>query len=233
VPGNLAAALALEQAGEGAVAVDVGYFFTGGRASMRDTMSGGTAASAAGVALDRAYGFRGGRLVDERPARHVHSFTLGTKSLTGFSAGASEHLALPRAYPQLRDVGVYVGFLGPASRALQVMSLPTEIPGVRPLLKAAAGALVKGSTGGPGPEARAKSGSRVVAEARDATGELLASVELRGPNGYTFTGDVIAWGAAQAAAGALLGTGALGPVDAFGLRELEAGCAEAGLAVAR
>jgi hypothetical protein len=40
---------------------------------------------------------------------------------------------------------------------------------------------------------------------------------------------MLAWGADRAAAGALKGTGALGPVDAFGLDELVKGCAEAGL----
>ena len=40
---------------------------------------------------------------------------------------------------------------------------------------------------------------------------------------------MLAWGAERAAAGALKGTGALGPVDAFGLDELVVGCAEAGI----
>ena len=48
-------------------------------------------------------------------------------------------------------------------------------------------------------------------------------------DGYTFTGRMLAWGADRAAAGALKGTGALGPVDAFGLDELVKGCAEAGI----
>jgi hypothetical protein len=40
---------------------------------------------------------------------------------------------------------------------------------------------------------------------------------------------MLAWGADRAAAGSLRGTGALGPVDGFGLDELEKGCAWAGL----
>ena len=39
---------------------------------------------------------------------------------------------------------------------------------------------------------------------------------MTGVDGYTFTGRILAWGADSAAAGALQGTGALGPVDAFG-----------------
>ena len=39
----------------------------------------------------------------------------------------------------------------------------------------------------------------------------------------------MAWAARAAAAGRVKGTGALGPVEAFGLEELERGCASAGL----
>ena len=52
---------------------------------------------------------------------------------------------------------------------------------------------------------------------------------LEGPNGYTLTGAFLAWGASRAREQGLNGTGALGPVDAFGLDDLAAGCAEAGL----
>ena len=65
--------------------------------------------------------------------------------------------------------------------------------------------------------------------AYDDAGRQLNEVHLTGVNGYTFTGRILAWGAERVAAGALQGTGALGPVDAFGLDELVAGCAEAGL----
>ena len=41
---------------------------------------------------------------------------------------------------------------------------------------------------------------------------------------------MLAWGAGTAAAGGLQGTGALGPVDGFGLEALERGAAEAGIA---
>jgi hypothetical protein len=58
----------------------------------------------------------------------------------------------------------------------------------------------------------------------------LARVEVRGVSGYTFTGRVLAWGAALALEHGMDATGALGPASAFGLDRLEAGCAEAGIA---
>jgi short subunit dehydrogenase-like uncharacterized protein len=228
VPGNLVGALALERAGDRAAKVRIGYFITGG-GSLRDAMSGGTAASVAGVMMAPAFAFRDGRMVTERSAKRVGSFDVRGKGLTGISIGCSEHLSLPRVYPSIREVDVYLGWFGPASRAMQAMAMLGEIPGVRSGSDKLAGRFVKGSTGGPGPESRAKSGSLAVAEAFDANGNLLERIELRGPNGYTFTGEILAWGARHAAEHGLEGQGALGPVEAFGLRNLEAGCAEIGL----
>ena len=69
----------------------------------------------------------------------------------------------------------------------------------------------------------------MLAQAFDASGQQLSEVRLEGTNPYTFTGAILAWGAHAAASGALRGTGALGPVDAFGLDDLVAGTAEAGI----
>jgi hypothetical protein len=55
-------------------------------------------------------------------------------------------------------------------------------------------------------------------------------VQLDGPDGYDFTFRILAWGAMAAAANGLDGTGALGPVEAFGLDALTEGAASAGLA---
>ena len=64
-------------------------------------------------------------------------------------------------------------------------------------------------------------------------GSALAEVHVTGANGYTFTAGMMAWAAHRAADGAITATGALAPVEAFGLRELEAGAAEAGIAAAK
>jgi hypothetical protein len=53
---------------------------------------------------------------------------------------------------------------------------------------------------------------------------------VTGVDGYSFTGRILAWGGDRAAAGALKGTGALGPVDGFGLAQLTEGCEQAGIA---
>jgi short subunit dehydrogenase-like uncharacterized protein len=225
VPGNLAGGLALARSGGDAVRVDVGYFITG-----RASMSGGTAASTVGAVADPSFGFRDGRVQSERGARRVRSFDVAGGRRQGISVGGSEHFALPRLAPGLREVNVYLGWFGPLARPMQAMSLGLAVPGAAKLLKAAGGRFVKGSTGGPDAQERSRSGSHIVAIAYGAGGQELARVELTGINGYTFTGRILAWGAQQAAAGALRGSGALGPVDGFGLGALTEGCRWAGLA---
>jgi short subunit dehydrogenase-like uncharacterized protein len=228
VPGNLAGALALQRAGDTAVRVDVGYFFTG-----QNRPSGGTLSSLTGVMSEQGFALSGGVVRTERPARHARSFKLGTKERSAISVGGSEHFTLPRVAPQLEEVRVYLGWFGPVSRALPVVSLGGsalfKVPGIRTLWDAGRSRLLKGSTGGPDEEERARGGSHIVAIAYDAAENELSEVHVTGVNGYTFTGRILAWGAERAASGGLQGTGALGPVDGFGLRELEDGCAQAGL----
>src|SRR3954454_22689728 len=64
VPGNLAGALALEEGGDAATAVHVGYFMRGG-GDPRRAMSGGTLASMAGVMVAPGFARRGGLLRTE------------------------------------------------------------------------------------------------------------------------------------------------------------------------
>jgi short subunit dehydrogenase-like uncharacterized protein len=244
VPGNLAGALALAEAGErlgqgspgdpagtgtgGATRVTVGYFVTGGGG-----FSSGTLASGAGMLLEPAFAWRDGRLRRERTARRVRSFPIGGRRWLGVSYGGSEHYALPRIAPGLRDVEVYLGWFGRRSRAVQVVSAVTtplaRLPGAGALARAATAPLAGRTGQGPDESARRRGGSLIVAVAADAAGRELAQVRLHGPDPYTLTAGLLAWGARRAAGHGLLGTGALGPVDAFGLEALQAGAAAAGL----
>ena len=231
IPGNLAGALALREAGESATRVDTGYFITGSAGT--GSMSGGTRASLAGAAGTPSFAWREGALRTERGAARVRAFRFRGKERAAISVGSSEHFALPRLHPGLREVNTYLGWFGGMSRVMQAASLAGSavfrVPGARALYGAAAGRLVKGSTGGPDEGERARSGSHVVGIAYDAGGRQLSEVHLSGVDAYSFTGRILAWGAQSAAAGALKAPGALGPVDGFGLDALEAGCVEAGI----
>jgi short subunit dehydrogenase-like uncharacterized protein len=223
VPGALAAGLALDEAGDDAVRVDVGYYALGAG------VSAGTRRSAVGVMLDESHTFRDGALRPVRTAERARSFTVRGKQRDAVSIGGAEHLSLPDAYPRLREINVYLGWFGALSRPLQAASLAGSLamrmPGVRSVMKAA-GDQVAGVGAGPEPGSGI---SWIVAEAYDAGGSRLAEVHLSGAEPYAFTADFLAWAARRAAGDGVDGTGALGPVQAFGLEALEAGCRVAGL----
>jgi short subunit dehydrogenase-like uncharacterized protein len=238
VPGNLAGALALEAAGPAAARVQVGYFVRG---NIRKGTSAGTRASVAGVLLEPGYAFRGGRVVSERSAARVRSFEIDGTTRQAFSIGSSEHFALPRLRPgatgaagslaqaPLTEVGVYLGWFGAATRLVHYASaLATtmdRLPGVRWALDWGARRIQR-SRAAPGTEAAIR--SDVVAVAGDAGGANLAVAHLTGGDPYSFTAPMLAWAAGRAAMQGVQPAGAIGPVEAFGLGNLESACADAG-----
>jgi short subunit dehydrogenase-like uncharacterized protein len=228
VPGNLAGALALEEAGPDARRLEVGYFLTGG-----GRMSSGTTASAAGMLLEASHAHRDGALRTERLGRTTVAFATSRGTRQAMSLGGTEALSLPRLYPHVTDVVTHLGWLGPATaagaRAAGVLAALSRAPGVGSGLRAALGQLSRRTGQGPDEEARSGSGSHVVARALDGGGTVLAQVELTGVDGYTYTGNMLAWQAVELATAGPDATGAVGPVEAFGLRRLEAGVAAAGL----
>src|SRR5215468_8729262 len=224
VPGNLAGALALEAAGPAATRVQVGYFVRG---NIQKGTSAGTRASVAGVLLEPGYAFRGGRVVGERTAAHVMSFTIGGRrrpATVGTGGGPAQ--------APLAEVGVYLGWYGAATRFIHYASaLATTVdrlPGVRRAFDQQARRIQRSRAG---PATREAIRSDVVAVAGDASGATLAAAHLTGGDPYSFTAPMLAWAAGQAAAHGVRPSGALGPVEAFGLGSLQAACADAGFTV--
>jgi short subunit dehydrogenase-like uncharacterized protein len=230
VPGALAGALALRQAGSQAVRVDVGYYSLGGGGL--GALSSGTRQSLVGASLNDGYAFREGALRDVRAAERMRSFRVKGKRRTAISIGGAEHFTLPAAFPRLREVNVYLGWFGPLARPMQagtlIGSVATRLPGVRGALQLA-GSRLAALGGSPEPGTTPGGMSWVAAVAYDAFGEQMAEVHLSGVDRYAFTAEFLAWAARSAAAGRVAGTGALGPVEAFGVDTLERGCRQAGL----
>lgn len=223
--GSLAAALALEPAGDEAVRVDVGYYALGGGPN---SLSSGTRESLVGIVLGDHFAYRDGFVRDVRAAERVRSFTVAGKRREAFSVGGAEHYALPAAYPGLREVNVYMGWFGPLSRGVQagslVGSVVQRVPLVRPSMRwwgERAVSLVGAPDRGTTPEVR----SWIAAEAIDASGHVVGRADLAGTDGYDFTASLVAWAAQRHIEGA----GVLGPVSAFGLDALEAGAVASGL----
>lgn len=239
VPGNLAGALALEAAGEEATRVDVGYFMTSDMSRSLTSLSGGTLRSLRASSSAMQFAWRDGRLVDERGAKRVLKFPFGERTLTAISIGGTEHLSLPRLHPGLRDVNVGLGWFGPASRTVSVISSVGEKIEALPVIGGLFERMISGGEGsrtrqrakpaGPDNVTLEDSRGRIIAIARDASGRELAGVRLEGPNPYDLTGSMVAWVAERVVKGEINGTGALGPVEAFGLEPLRAACESFGL----
>jgi len=246
VPGNLAGALALTQAGELARRIEVGYFLTRAgqgdelryRSTLRDVFTlstGGTRATVVGGAADDAFAYRRPRpgapgvLIDERAAKRVRTFQYAGVRRSGMSVGTSEHLGLPEAFPHLDSVDVYLGWLGRATRPTQIIAALNA-----PLLRwsKARAAITRLSQRLPGSDREPDSDGRslIIAVARDASGARLTTTALTGPDPYELTASLMAWGATRLATpDAPLTPGVHGPVAALGLDALTHGAAESGL----
>jgi hypothetical protein len=187
-----------------------------------------------GAVLEPSFAFRDGRLRSERVGARVRTFELGdSRTRRAISVGGSEHLALPALYPALRRVDVLLGMPGAHVRAVPLataaIAAAGTLPPVRAALRRALARRAKGSTGGPGEQARSRTGTTVLATAYAAGDRELGAVRLEGVNSYTFGFAMLAWAAETAATHGVGAPGALGPVAAFGLDELEAGVRAAGI----
>jgi short subunit dehydrogenase-like uncharacterized protein len=229
VPGNLAAALALQAAGADACRVDVGYYLTG---SLRAAAGPAARASLARAVTEPMFAWRNG-LVEAHGAQRMRRFLVDGQSRPALSIGATEHLTLPRSFDRLDEVNVYLGWFGPATQPLHRMSwlgrAVTSIPVATDVIRRAARVAIDAATVDPTPETMARTRSWVAATAHDRTGNVLAEIALTGPHHLDLTAALLAWAARRLANGAVTGVGALGPVDAFGINTLATACAAAGL----
>jgi short subunit dehydrogenase-like uncharacterized protein len=223
VPGNLAGAIALDRAkaaGAKVTRLDVLYAVRG-----QLKTSGGTAASAAGMVVERGMAYRGGRLIEERPGVRTWAARHNDHSWQGLSIGATEHWTMPRLNPELLDVSVYLGWAAgrteQAAKAAAIADAVGRLPGAKSAWKFVARRVAPGSTGGPDATQRA--------QARTLRGQVVSHVVVEGPSPYDLTAELLTWAAQQAVAGHLGASGALGVVDAFGLEATVSGCAQLGL----
>jgi short subunit dehydrogenase-like uncharacterized protein len=232
VPGNVAAAAAARKAGADARRLDIGYLvmLVGTRppgTKRGPGISTGTRASLLAASAAPQHSWRGGRLKLEPTAARLQSFTVDHKTRWGASVGGSEAITLPKLYPHLDEVNVYLEFPGPTQVVRGVvyalatgLGLVSRFKSGKDFVERTVAKAARTTGGGPTEEQRAYSGTQVVAVCRDDSGRRLAAVRIEGPvNGYTITGKTLAWGASALAKGRQLASGATGPVEAFGLDE--------------
>ena len=216
--------------------VEIGYFNPG---AARRSMSGGTRASAAGVLLSRR--LRLARRAHRRRAPGApgaRSRSPGSGRARSASA-ASEHFALPRIHTACATSASTSA--GSARRRAPLQAFSAElrscckVPGrARRARTDALRALREGLDRRPRRRGARDSPLARPRRSLDASGHASGRGAPRGRQRLRPRPRASSPGAPQTAARrGLQGTGALGPVDGFGLDALEAGCAEAGLARVR
>jgi len=230
VPGNLAAALAIQDArdaGRTPTVVEIGYFVRGGM-----SMSSGTRASISGMVDTPPFALRNGVITQTRG--EVVTFDRDGRQWQAMPVGGSENFTLPRLDEGVRDVHVGIGWAGKWTKAAHgagaAVSAAAGVPGVGRLVRSGIERAAGEETGiGPDAVQRRGSSTLVMARTRDGVGRELSRVVVTGPSPYDLTAELLAWGAAMLVTGHAAGAGALGPVDAFGLDALVDGCSRMGL----
>jgi len=229
-PGNCAAAQALEMAGDDATRVDIGYYGVG---KDRLVLSDGTKESIINIMTVPGLFWRNGLLVKDFGGTRLRRFTVANKSRAAISVSTSEGFFLPKSFPHVKDINVYLGWFGVASYLLQFMAITSsmflKLPGSGKLLQKIQPFLFKSKGKGPDKEARDRGASQVQAIAYNKEGKVLSQFELEGVHGYTFTANMLAWVAEQLSQHEVTQSGALGPVEVFGASGLLEACEESGL----
>jgi short subunit dehydrogenase-like uncharacterized protein len=240
VPGNLAGALALRQAGTAARRIEVAYFdfrrggwYSGAPVA---AFSSGTLATLMTDAVPDSYAYRGGRLVSERLAGRVRRFRLDGRSVLAVSAGGTEQFTLPRLTTGLTDVETYLGWFGQASLAMPVVTAldaaAARVPGLRAVRRWRSNWLLERTGRGPAPGVFERIECRTIAICYDGSNTELARVDIQGPaDPYQATAGLLAVGAEHLAGGTVHATGACGPVEAFGLDAVEEACTGLGFSI--
>jgi short subunit dehydrogenase-like uncharacterized protein len=228
-PGNIAGAVALQEAGSPAVRVQIGYFVVGD--FEQSSFSAGVLESVTGALFQPGLVRRGGVIESEMPGRRERSYTIDGIERTAASVGGSEHFALAQFQPRVTDIDVFIGWLSPNGRSL----LPKSATGTarlsigRALTRMKHRQLIRAAEDGPDPDGRTGMVSMVVAEAQDTAGTVLSRVTLTGPNPYDLTARLLAFHASAVPNCGPAVAGTVGPVGAFGLSTAVEGARRAGL----
>jgi hypothetical protein len=140
---------------------------------------------------------------------------------------------MPALAPTLREVGVHLDWFGPLTPVAHTLAplsgVAARLPGTERVAQWLAGFVGGRVSEAPSQATLERARTHTVAEVRDSSGARVSRVQVSGPEAYGLTAALLAWGATRAAEQGVLATGAMGPVQAFGLDALTAGAAEAGL----
>ncbi|MGV9408671.1 saccharopine dehydrogenase NADP-binding domain-containing protein [Nocardia sp. NPDC003693] len=245
VPGHLAAALALNQAGQSAHAVEIGYFLAPGAPgtpgidrvpTLRQTISmttPGTRASLVGVITESSFGYRAVAsdpfgMARTHNGERLLRFSIAGTPRTAVSMGGGEHYGLPDAYPQLRRVDVGLGWFGQLTPALRLVAHHA-----RPVLRTTAinhaAEWIAGNLPWQHRLPDLDGRTVVAATARAQDDSEPTTVVVEGPEPYALTAELLASAATHFAAAPHSAVGVHGPITALGTHHFHTLTRAAGL----
>lgn len=218
VPGQLAAGKLMQELGDQVSTLNVTYSTADGSLA---NLTSGTLSSFCSAITEQGTFYSDGQWRQDYLGGQVHEITAGDKKVMGISVPASECYELPRIYPGLKNVNVYLAWFASLAGAMSLFNRLQhqlyKIPGYRSLLSAIGKRIPVPNRTSPSITARDEGNSLIVAEAYNSKGELLGERRIDGHNMYYYTGEIMAWMAAQIQSGQIKEYGVVGPLRAFGL----------------
>lgn len=222
VPGQLAAGKLLQEFGDQVASVNVIYSTADG--NIANLTTGTLSSFCTGISEEGIF-YNDGQWQQGYIGGRIHEITAGDKTVKGISVPASECFELPRIYPSLQNVNVYLAWFGALAGAMSLFNRLQHklfnIPGYRSMLNSVGQHIPVPKRSSPKITAKNEGPSLIVAEAYNSSGELLGKRHLDGHNMYYYTGEIMVWMAAKIQAGQIREYGVVGPLRAFGLDALE------------
>ncbi|WP_159931239.1 saccharopine dehydrogenase NADP-binding domain-containing protein [Oceanicoccus sp. KOV_DT_Chl] len=232
VPGQLVGAKLAQELGAEVATLNISYAQPNGGIVR---LSAGTKSSLVKGLFERGTFYNNKQWREDFLGEKTHSIVAGDNKIKVISVSGSECFELPRMYPTLDNVNVYLGWFGPLGGLVSCISRLQQkllkIPGYLKMMQALAARVQFPAINVEKITAKDEGGSLVVAEAFDSNGKLIKQCTLSGHNMYYYTGEIMAWIVSKIQRGEIKACGVVGPVRAFGLEALEQAHIDIGFSV--
>ncbi|RBO96788.1 saccharopine dehydrogenase NADP-binding domain-containing protein [Nocardia puris] len=215
VPGHLAAARAVQAAGDSATGVEI-FYSCDPRAA-----SHGTVNSAVRATQEPAHRLTGGVLLSEELGARRRVWPIAGRRYHGVSIGTTEALALPRAFPRLREVSSYLGAPGGLGRVFSATARAGVSAARNELGRRLIDTLEERTRHRPASRSTRPARTVVAARASNSEGRPLQEVRFAGADPYALTAHLLACAGVALLSRPQLPSGVLGPLEVFDANELE------------
>ena len=232
VPGQLAGAKLAQELGEQVATLNISYAQANGGFAK---LSSGTLSSLVKGLFESGTFYNDKQWHENFVGDKTHLIETDGKTIKGISISGTECFELPKIYPGLENVNVYLAWFGSFGGVVsgfnRLQHQLFKIPGYLKTMQALAARIHFPARTAASRTAKHEGSSLVVAEAMDSNGILLKKCTLSGHNMYFYTGEIMAWMASKIQKGEIKECGVVGPVRAFGLETLEQAHKEIGFSL--